>query len=146
MREFAQIHRKQYPERTQRAVEETLSYLNQMQALCRGRGAPLILVVIPRGYQVYPEEREEMLRGLGLSDDDLDLDRPQRLLLRWASQHGVPAVDLLPAFREHRRKHPNQNLYYYPDAHLNAAGHRLAAETICANEAAMQALRSALAE
>jgi SGNH hydrolase-like domain, acetyltransferase AlgX len=144
LREFAQIHRKEYPQRTQRAVEETLRCLDEIQELCRSRGVPLILVVIPRGYQVYPEERKEMLGGLGLSEDELDLDRPQRLLLGWAAERGVTAVDLLPAFREHRREHPGSTLYYYPDAHLNALGHSVAAEAICADDGVMAAIRSAL--
>jgi hypothetical protein len=144
LREFAQVHRKHYPEQTQRAVENTLRYLDGFHALCESRSVPLVLVVIPRSYQVYPEERQELLAGLGLSGDDLDLDRPQRLLAAWAAQRGVAAVDLLPAFRRHQREHPADNLYHYPDAHLNVVGHRAAADAIQADAAAMQEIESAL--
>jgi hypothetical protein len=144
LREFALVHLKNYPERTQRAVDETLRYLDGFQALCQSRAVPLVLVAIPRSYQVYPQEREELLTGLRLTEEDLDLDRPQRLLKGWAVERGVVAVDLLPAFRAHQRDSPGVNLYYYPDAHLNALGHRVAAETIYSDDGAMQAIRSAL--
>jgi hypothetical protein len=144
LREFAQVHLKHYPARTQRTVDETLRYLDGLQAFCHSHAIPLVLVVIPRSYQVYPEEREELLAGLGLTEEDLDLDRPQRLLTGWAAEHGVAAVDLLAAFRAHQRDNPGVNLYYYPDAHLNALGHRVAAEAICSQGGAMRAVRSAL--
>jgi lysophospholipase L1-like esterase len=144
LREFAQVHLKNYPERTRRAVEETLRYLDGFQAFCQSQAAPLVLVVIPRSFQVYPREREEWLAGLGLSEGDLDLDRPQRLLNGWATERSVVAVDLLAAFRAHQRDNPGVNLYYYPDAHLNALGHRVAAEAIYSDDEAMRVIRSAL--
>jgi hypothetical protein len=36
------------------------------------------------------------------------------------------------------------NLYHYPDAHLNALGHRVAAEAIAEDAAAMSSIRGAL--
>lgn len=142
LREFAQVHRKDYPQRTQRAVDDTLRYLDGFQALCQSRSVPLVLVVIPRSYQVYPEERKELLAGLGLSEGELDLDRPQRLLMGWAAERSVTAVDLLPAFRRHQRENPGVNLYSYPDAHMNALGHRAAAAVIYSDSAVIQVLRS----
>ncbi|MEX2299367.1 MAG: hypothetical protein WD733_00445, partial [Bryobacterales bacterium] len=115
------------------------------EAFCRQRSAPLILVVIPRSFQIYPEERRELIEALGVSEDDLDLDRPQRLLAEWASRRGALLVDLLPAFRLRQRENPGENLFHYPDAHMNAAGHRAAATAISGNAAAMDAIRSALA-
>jgi len=142
LREFAQIHLTNYPERTRQAVAETFKFLDEMEAYCRQRAVPLVLVVIPRSYQVYPEERRELIEALDISEADLDLDRPQRLLAEWASRRGVAAVDLLPAFRLHQQENPGVNLYHYPDAHWNAAGHRLAAEAIAGDAAAMAAIRS----
>jgi hypothetical protein len=103
------------------------------------------LVVIPRSFQIYPEERRELIEALGVSEDDLDLDRPQRWLAEWASRRGALLVDLLPAFRLQQRENPGENLFHYPDAHMNAAGHRAAAAAIVSDAAAMDAIRSALA-
>jgi hypothetical protein len=145
LREFAQVHLANYPERTQTAVEQTLASLDELAAFCRQRSAPLILVAIPRSFQIYPEERREFIEALGVSGDDLDLDRPQRLLAEWASRRGALLVDLLPAFRLRQRENPEENLYHYPDAHMNAAGHRAAAAAVEGDAAAMDAIRSALA-
>ena len=130
LREFARIHLRDYPPRTSKAVKQTLDLLTEMHQACRSRSADFLLAVVPRSYQVYENEREELKTALGLSADDLDLDRPQRILKAWAGRSGVPLVDLLDPFREHQRTHPQQRLFYYPDAHLNRLGHRVAADAI----------------
>ena len=134
MREFAQINLQEYPTRTAEAVKQTLDLLTEIQQACRARSAAFLLAVIPRSYQIYEDETKELKTSLGLSaadlNDDLDLDKPQRILKEWAGRSGVRVVDLLDSFREHHRTHPQQRLFYYPDAHLNRLGHRVAAETI----------------
>ena len=130
LREFAQIHLREYPPRTAQAVKQTLDLLTEIQQVCRGRSAEFLVAVVPRSYQIYENETEELKTALGLSADDLDLDRPQRILKAWAERSGVPLVDLLDPFREHQRTHPRQRLFYYPDAHLNRLGHRVAADAI----------------
>jgi len=134
MLEFAQVHLREYPPRTAEAVKRTLDLLTEIHQACRSRSADFLLVVVPRSYQIYEDETEELKTSLGLSaadlNDDLDLDKPQRILKEWAGRSGVRVVDLLDSFREHHRTHPQQRLFYYPDAHLNRLGHRVAAETI----------------
>jgi len=130
LREFARIHLQQYPPRTSKAVTQTLDLLTEMHQTCRSRSADFLLAVVPRSYQVYENEAEELKTSLDLSDDDLYLDKPQRILKEWAERSGVPVVDLLGFFREHHRTHPQQRLFYYPDAHLNPLGHRVAADAI----------------
>ncbi len=126
-REFAQVHLKTYPARTARGVEQTLEYLDRFQEFCREHDAAFVLLAIPRSYQVYPEEQKELLAALEIDAAELDLERPQRVLAEWGQRRGVPVVDLLPGFQEHARRHPDRSLYYYPDAHLNAEGHHVAA-------------------
>ena len=132
--EFAQIHLREYPPRTAEAVKQTLDLLTEIHQACRMRSADFLLVVVPRSYQIYENETEELKTSLGLSapdlNDDLDLDKPQRILKKWAAGAGVPVVDLLDAFREHHRTDPQGRLFYYPDAHLNPLGHYVAAEAI----------------
>jgi len=76
---------------------------------------------------VYPQEQKELVAALEIDAAELDLERPQRVLAEWGRRRGVPIVDLLPGFREHAQRHPDRILYYYPDAHLNAEGHHVAA-------------------
>ena len=130
LREFAQIHRREYPPRTSAAVRKTLDLLSEIHQACRSRATGFLLAVVPRSYQVYEDERAEFKRSLGLKADDLDLDKPQRILGEWARRSGVAVIDLLDSFREHNRAHPQQQLFYYPDTHLNRQGHRAAADAI----------------
>jgi hypothetical protein len=144
LREFAQVHLREYPDRTRQAVDQTLAVLDEAEAFCRQRSVPLVLVVIPRSFQVYPKERLELIEALDIPEADLDLDRPQRLLAEWGARRGVAVIDLLPAFRLQQQANAGVNLYHYPDAHLNALGHRVAAEAIAEDAAAMSSIRGAL--
>ncbi len=130
--EFSKIHLRNYPEETARGVAETLDYLDRFQNYCRAHNADFVLMVIPRSMQVNPEELEEWQLAFQLTEADLDLDRPQRILREWSERRGVPLLDLLPEFRRRRATHPGQKLFYYPDAHFNAAGHQLTAELLAA--------------
>ncbi len=132
LREFAKIHRGEFPPETARGVAQTLEILDKFLAYCRQRDAHFVLLVIPRSYQVYPGELKEMQTAFGIADADLDLDHPQRVLQDWAQQRGALALDLLPEFRRDFAEHPNRKLFHYPDAHLNAAGHALVAERLAA--------------
>jgi hypothetical protein len=64
-----------------------------------------------------------MARGLGWSADDLDADRPQRILAEWAAARGILFADVLPAFRQSLAA-GGEPLFYTPDAHMTAEGHR----------------------
>jgi hypothetical protein len=130
LREFAQVHLRNPSQRTRDAVRQTLEWLDRTQSYCHARGTDFLLVVIPRSFQIYPAQREEMRAALQVPESELDLDQPQRLLNEWGASTGVLVVDLLPAFLRQFSMSPGEILYYDPDAHMNAAGHRVAAEVI----------------
>ena len=130
LREFTQIHLQTFPERTEEAVHLTLDYLGRLADFCRDRSTVFALVVIPRSFQVYPAELVELKTALQLTDRELDLDRPQRILGEWAQSREVLIIDLLPPFRRSAGVEPNKRLFYYPDAHLNPAGHSVAAKAL----------------
>jgi len=127
MREYAEVHLRSPPPRAQKAIDAALGALDDIAGQCERAGAPLLLIVLPRSYQGYEGELEDMLQGLGWNRAMLDLDRPQQLLGAWAHNRGVAAVDLLPAFRAHASS-GGKPLYFTPDAHMTAAGHGLAAD------------------
>ena len=144
LREFTQVHLQSYPERTERAVHLTLDYLGRLADFCRARSTAFALVAVPRSFQVYPGELVELKSALQLTDGELDLDRPQRILREWAQQREVLLLDLLPWFRRSVGVEPNKRLFYYPDAHLNPAGHRVAAEALYSFLAETSRTRAAL--
>lgn len=129
MREYASAHLRRPPARVERSFQQTIAAIETTAEQCRSAGAQFILLIIPRSIQVEQAEKEEMLAALGWSEDELDLDRPQRELLTWAERAGVVAVDLLEAFRRFRSR-SSAPLYYSPDAHLRPSGHRIAADEL----------------
>jgi hypothetical protein len=91
--------------------ERSKRYLGQIQALCRARGAPLVLVVFP------PYER---------FDGSTEFDEPYAMLDAIGAELGVPVIQLLPAFRARDAR----SIYFAYDRHLRPEGTQLAASVI----------------
>jgi hypothetical protein len=102
-------------------VGETLSGLRDE---VRAAGATLCVVVIPDRYQVYTEDLQEIVAGLGRTVEEYDVDRPQRGLIPILEREGILHVDLLPAFRAAAG---SAALYNVGDTHWSIAGNALAA-------------------
>lgn len=91
------------------------------------RGIPLLLVIIPDHVQLDRALQIEYLAGIGQAAGQHDFYKPQRLLLAWCREQGIPTVDLLPAFETAGSQ---EALYFRNDFHLTASGHRLAAQVL----------------
>jgi len=130
MREFAQVHLRRPSQRAEEAMRLTLASLERIADRCSREGIGFAVLVLPRSFQIDEGEREEMRAALGLRLEDLDMDRPQRVLREWAEGKGVLLVDMLDDFQA--RHAAGARLYYSPDAHLTAEGHAAAAEALAA--------------
>ena len=128
MREFAQVHLQRPSARAEEAIQTTLESLDRIADRCSRDGIRLAVLAIPRSFQVEEREREEMQTALGLTLEDLDMDKPQRILHEWAARKDVVLVDPLDDFKA--RQATGARLYHSPDAHLTAAGHAAAAEAL----------------
>lgn len=124
--EFFKIHLRQLPSETKEGIDSGLQALDKIHEWTKQRDIPLVLIVIPRSFQVYEWDLAKWQNAYRLTSEQLDLDRPQRVLKEWASARSVSVLDLLPGFREYHRAHPDDMLYFHPDTHLNTRGHRLA--------------------
>jgi len=125
--EFFKIHLRDLPPETKQGIELAQGALDEIHAWAQRRNIPMLLLVIPRSFQIFEWDLRKWRDAYRLTNEQLDLDRPQRVLRDWASAHSVSTLDLLPGFREYHRTHPDELLYYHPDSHLNANGHRVAA-------------------
>ncbi len=94
--------------------------------LCRQKGIPLLMVVIPDEVQVNRKLRLEVLHTLGRHEPAYDMNRPQRLLRAFFEKARMEYVDLLPATREWKAG----RLYAHHDVHWNSRGNKLAADEI----------------
>ena len=125
MREFAAAHLRSAGPLVERGYQETRQALDRM----RSHAETLIVVAIPRSWQIDRAERDEMMAAMGVSPTELDLDRPQRFLREWCEANDVLFVDPLVrmrslSVREQRR------LYFTPDAHMTPRGHAVVAEVL----------------
>ncbi|MSR62849.1 MAG: SGNH/GDSL hydrolase family protein [Planctomycetes bacterium] len=101
--------------RVREAWAATQSELEILVAWCRTHALPLALVVCPYALQL---ERPE-------------LDAPQRVLARFADEHALPFVDLLPALVRAGREHGWTTQELFVDGvHPSALGHAQAAREI----------------
>lgn len=128
MREFAQIHLRRPSPRAEAAMRETLASLDRIVERCRQDQIPLVVVALPRSFQVDSAEEQELMRAMQLVPEDVELDRPQRLLRDWATKTRTLLIDPLPEFRASAGA--GGRLFYSPDAHMTPAGHRVVAHAL----------------
>lgn len=91
------------------------------------QGIPLLLVVIPDHVQLDRTLQTEYLAAVSDPAARYDFGKPQRLLVSWSREQGIPVVDLQPVFE---RAGSAEQLYFRNDFHWTAQGHQLAAEAI----------------
>lgn len=93
-----------------------------------GSGARLSIVYVPSIVQVEEDnwQNKRQLNGLV---GDFDLRKPNAQLARFAKRFDLHVIDLLDVFKERAAT----ETLYLRDSHWNAAGHALAATSLCAN-------------
>ena len=96
--------------------DATAGALDRFRATCNELGAPPFLVMIPESVQVYPD-LWDIIKGQN-PDRELEIDKPDRVLLDMCEARGIPALDLLPVLR----KDNQQPLYFKYDPHWTPAG------------------------
>ncbi len=98
-------------EELEAAWEVALGELDGIRRLAAEHHIPLLLAIAPYSFQL---------------GDPLRLRQPQDRLLAWAKEHGVPAVDLLPAFAATGEGY---RLFIDP-SHFSPPGHAAAADAL----------------
>ena len=111
---------RQYPPVAKDAVGVTLATLDRIRNYLSKINIPLVIVTIPYRDQVYARA----MRG-----PKYDVKFPQIYVEKYALDHGVPYLDLLPPLREYVRKE-NAEIYVKGDVHFNDLGHKLAGTLI----------------
>jgi hypothetical protein len=124
--DISPIYDKRGPADLEAGWEKTTRLLDFMGTSAQAHGAKLVVVMIPTREQVEDSYWQETRARSGLSDENLERDRPQRKLLEWSARTGAAVIDLLPGFRAAQ----GGPFYFRKDPHWNAAGQRLAATLI----------------
>jgi hypothetical protein len=115
----AAVFAPEYSPETQMALARVEDLLLAMRDLSASHGARLLIVLIPLREQIYPERR----RG----HEDLDWDKPQRILGEFFEGSGIDWLDLRPALTAAASGAP---LYFETDSHWTPRGHAVAASAI----------------
>jgi hypothetical protein len=105
--------------------EQLCTWLARMAAWCGAHQAKLAVLVVPTAEQVDQGRWAQARKRHGLRDEDVDLERPQRIVGECARKHGLAVIDLLPALRKASAE--RARLYYRSDPHWTARGHAVAA-------------------
>lgn len=109
----------------ERRWQATFADLRRLIHQCRQRQLPLALVLVPDELQYRPVVREALCRRAGCQPSQLDLELPQRRLVRFAQRHELPMLDLLPFFRA-----SNEPLAGPEAAGWTPQAHRVASDAI----------------
>jgi SGNH hydrolase-like domain, acetyltransferase AlgX len=117
-----------YPPELEQAWTRAKAALVQMKAWCDAHDARLALVVIPTEAQVDPDRWAAVRQRYRLKEEDFDLEKPQRILAAFATENGIPLIDLLPALRA--ASDAGGPLYFRTDIHWTSRGHAVAADEI----------------
>ena len=92
------------------------------------RGTPTLFVFLPASYQVDRSEFEDYVSGFGLEQGMLDIDQPNRIMLREMRERGLDVVDPTEVLRAaHTDATP---MHGRVDPHFSAAAHEVVSKFI----------------
>jgi hypothetical protein len=112
------------PPGLERKWQRTLNYLDRIVSDCRERHISVACVLIPDELQANPNVLAEALDTAQIDARRLDLEKPQRRLVSFLAERGVPCLDLLPTFKGVSSTYAPRN------THWSVLGNRLAAQRI----------------
>ena len=105
------------------AWQRHLDGMAAFDALAREQGAPLLVVLVPANFQVYP---------FLAAGHRVEVERPHDIVIAFLEARRIAHLDLLPVLRAHAdvtpraRLDPVRDLYYRVDFHFNRRGNLLA--------------------
>lgn len=113
----------------ERWLNEAISYMSQINDVCKNHGIDLVVVLIPDELQVN-EMLQNDIRQNFYNDrrgSDWDYGHPSALFSSKLKELGIHCLDLYPFFLTESK---SRNLYKPRDSHWNIAGNELAARII----------------
>lgn len=116
-----------YRQYLDRILDESLIYLEKIDALCKHGRSRMIVVLCPDEIQVSEPLQTAVIALMARSPAAFDFRQPNDCLMSRFSRSGITCIDLLDDFRTESR---NLRLYRINDSHWNIAGNALAADIL----------------
>ena len=92
---------------------------------------PFAVMMIPDEFQV--EDSVWAVASSGADGARLERDLPQRVLVQWLTEQGIPYLDLLPVLRAvPPMPDGKRHLYQLRDTHFNARGNEVTGQELAA--------------
>jgi hypothetical protein len=109
------------------AWEKCTQYLAEIHELCEGIHSQFVIVIIPLTTQIN-DHQFWLFQGMKFTVDErmLTSERPQELMIAFCGEKGIPCLDLLPRFREHR----DEDFFRPYDVHFARNGDEFAAQLV----------------
>ena len=101
------------------------AYLRSIQETAETNNAKNLVMIVPLRHQVNEQEWALISQAYNLSQQEFELDKPQRILREFLAGEEIAYIDLLPILRG-----AQTDTYYQKDPHFNQAGHRISAEAL----------------
>jgi hypothetical protein len=119
---------KEFSDNVQKGWELDQRLLIDLRDFVRQHKMRLIVLIIPEIYQVHESAWNRYVKTFDIDPNLYDLDKPQRLLMEFCTQHQIECVDVLPLMRMVGKE---KQLCYPLDNHMNPEGHRVVADILC---------------
>ncbi len=116
-------------ERISQGWRLTHQLLLRINSIGKELGSKTVIFLIPITFQFEAENLGSFLKAQQLSAGAVDIEGPQRVMIQFGQERGIPVIDLLPGFKEWRSR-GGKPLVLKNDGHWNESGHRLAVELV----------------
>ncbi|GJM64944.1 hypothetical protein [Persicobacter diffluens] len=123
--ELFNIFYKESSKQKEADITNVRHYIELLNEECIRNNAELVILLIPTKEQVSDRFLAEVLQSYDIAEEDLDMERPNRLVSEIGKDLGIEVIDTYNSFK---RQGPFPFFDY--DEHLNRYGHQLLANAV----------------
>lgn len=126
---LAKIYAKEEDEQARAMWRATKIRLRELANFALQHSLPLTVVIITDRYQVDQTEWERTVSNAPGGKSAYDRNKPNRRVLQYCNELGLPAIDLFPVFQRPSAQGPT---YLKLDGHWTTVGNEIAAQAVYA--------------
>ena len=120
------IGRNEETEELKRGWKLTFELFKGIREVGKGMGAETAIMLIPLRLQLHDDALDGFRTSIGMSTDDVAIERPQQAMRTFGREANIEIIDLLPTLR--RWTVENKASLHLQEGHWNVNGHMLAAK------------------